>query len=131
MEKDGRKVILPVRFKLTQDEMEKYAPMLADRIAARSEDGMDAVVQRLKKVIRPDLPSQNKPASAKRDKTKKKPEEGGPERFSHTDQLLREHHLLLLQPADSSPDGSWTDRLADHEASQQGSRAEVHTGMDC
>lgn len=109
MEKNERKVILPVRFKLTQDEMEKYAPMLADRIAARSEDGMDAVVQRLMKVIRPDLPSQNKPANAKSDKTnkKKKAKEQGPERIPHTDQLLREHHLLLLQPADSSPDETW------------------------
>jgi len=57
-ESSGRKVILPVWFKLNFEDIEKVAPMLADRVAARSQDGMDAVVQRLIRVIRPDLSPQ-------------------------------------------------------------------------
>lgn len=110
---------------LTFEDVEKSAPMLADRVAARSQDGLDAVVQRLLKVVRPDLPSQNKPASAKSDNTnrKKKAKEQGPERFSHSDQLLREHRLLLLQPADSSPDGSW--QLIDWQTMKPASKSRV------
>ena len=122
-EHNGRKVVLPVWFNLTFEDVEKSAPMLADRIAARSQDGMDAVVQGLMKVIRPDLPSQNKPASAKSDKATKTKKERGPERGSHTDQLLREHQLLLLQPADSSPDGPW--QLIDWQTMKPASKRRV------
>ena len=123
-EHDGRKVILPVWFNLTFEDVVKSAPMLADRIAARSQDGMDAVVQRLMKVIRPDLPSQNKPPSAKSDKTnKRKAKERGPHGTSHTDQLLRELYLLLLQPADSSPDGPW--ELVDWQTMRPASKSRV------
>jgi hypothetical protein len=48
-----------VWFNLEFEDVEKVAPMLADRIAARSQDGIDAVVQRLIRVIRPDLVSQS------------------------------------------------------------------------
>jgi len=58
-ENHGRKVILPVWFNLSFEDVEKAAPMLADRIAARSQDGIDTVVQRLVKVIRPDLLPEN------------------------------------------------------------------------
>jgi DNA-binding response OmpR family regulator len=52
-ENGGKKVILPVWFNLSFEEVEKVAPMLADRIAARSQDGLDVVVERLVRVIRP------------------------------------------------------------------------------
>jgi CheY-like chemotaxis protein len=58
-ENNGKKVILPVWFNLEFEDVEKVAPMLADRIAACSQDGIDAVVQRLIRVIRPDLVSQS------------------------------------------------------------------------
>ena len=58
-ENDGRKVILPVWFNLDFKDVQQMAPMLADRIAARSQDGIAAVVQRLMRVIRPDLSLQS------------------------------------------------------------------------
>ena len=124
-EHNGKKVVLPVWFNLTFEDVVKSAPMLADRIAARSQDGMDAVVQGLMKVIRPGFPSQSKPASAKSDKTtkKRKVKERGPERSSHTDQLLREHQLLLLQPPYSSPDGPW--ELTDWQTMRPASKRRV------
>lgn len=124
-EHNGRKVVLPVWFNLTFEDVEKSAPMLADRVAARSQDGMDAVVQGLMKVIRPDWASQNKAASAENGKTTKtrKVKERGPERSSHTDQLLREHHMLLLQPPDSSPDGPW--QLIDWQTMKPASKRRV------
>lgn len=58
-ESSGRKVILPVWFNLSFEDVQRVAPMLADRIAARSQDGIDTVVQRLIKVIRPDISLQS------------------------------------------------------------------------
>jgi hypothetical protein len=56
-ESSGKKVILPVWFNLSFEDVAKEAPMLADRIAARSQDGLDIVVQRLVTVMKPDRPA--------------------------------------------------------------------------
>jgi len=43
----GRKVILPVWHKLGAEDVRKCSLLLADRVAARSEEGMEAVVNKL------------------------------------------------------------------------------------
>ncbi|MCH7936972.1 MAG: toll/interleukin-1 receptor domain-containing protein [Proteobacteria bacterium] len=43
-ERDGQKVILPVWLDIDRDEVADSSPMLADRLAARAEDGLEKVV---------------------------------------------------------------------------------------
>jgi prephenate dehydratase len=47
----GTKVILPVWHKVTRDEVGKYSPMLADRIAARTDSGLSFVVDEISRAI--------------------------------------------------------------------------------
>jgi hypothetical protein len=54
-EVDGKTVILPVWFGVTDSDVRSYSPVLADRIAACWEDGVLAVVLRILEVVRPDL----------------------------------------------------------------------------
>jgi hypothetical protein len=49
---DGRKVILPIWHNIEVDEIRQYSPLLADRVAAKSSDGLGVVVQRLLQAIR-------------------------------------------------------------------------------
>ena len=44
---EGRKVILPVWHEVSRDDVLRYSPPLADRVAARSEDGIERVVEKL------------------------------------------------------------------------------------
>jgi hypothetical protein len=46
-EVDGRKVILPVWHEVTLEEVRRYSPTLADRVAAKSSEGLEGVVHRL------------------------------------------------------------------------------------
>ncbi len=46
-ERDGKKVILPVWHQIREAEVRNWSPTLADRVAARTEDGLECVVQRL------------------------------------------------------------------------------------
>jgi hypothetical protein len=49
---DGReKVILPVWHHVTKEDVARYHPILADRKAALSEDGIDSVVQKIGEVM--------------------------------------------------------------------------------
>ena len=50
-EVDGLKVILPVWHKITRAQVEDFSPVLAGRVAARSEQGLDQVIEALMKVI--------------------------------------------------------------------------------
>jgi hypothetical protein len=52
LEVDGRKVILPVWHDIDADGVRRRSPTLADRIAAKSSDGLGVVVQRLLQPIR-------------------------------------------------------------------------------
>ena len=52
LEVDRRKVILPVWHEIGRDELVRYSPMLADRLAIRSDRGIDAVVKEILAVIR-------------------------------------------------------------------------------
>lgn len=46
-EVDGRKVILPVWHGVTFEEVQRYSPTLADRVAAKSAEGLEGVVHKL------------------------------------------------------------------------------------
>lgn len=50
-ETEGEKVILPVWHNITKDEVMNYSPMLADRMAASSAEGLESVVRKILKVI--------------------------------------------------------------------------------
>lgn len=52
LEIEGRKVILPVWHNIDVDEVRRQSPTLADRVAAKSRDGLGVVVQDLLRVIR-------------------------------------------------------------------------------
>jgi hypothetical protein len=54
-EMEGHKVILPVWHKISSSRIKKVLPMLADKYAPRSSEGVEAVAQKLIEVIRPDL----------------------------------------------------------------------------
>ena len=47
----GRKVILPVWLNVTAEDVRNYSLTLADRVAASSSDGLDAVVEKLVEAI--------------------------------------------------------------------------------
>lgn len=53
----GEKVILPIWHNLTREEVTKYSPMLADRYAALTSQGLDSVVKEVLRVIRPTGPN--------------------------------------------------------------------------
>jgi TIR domain-containing protein len=53
LEIDGRKVILPVWHELGANEVRRYSPMLADRVAIGSDKGLDAVVREILDVLQP------------------------------------------------------------------------------
>jgi len=54
-EMDGTKVILPVWHKMSAVRIKRALPMLADKFATRSSDGIEAVARSLLEVIRPEL----------------------------------------------------------------------------
>jgi hypothetical protein len=54
-ETDGETIILPIWYNVTDSEVRNYSPPLADRIAARWEDGPLAVTFRILEVVRPDF----------------------------------------------------------------------------
>jgi hypothetical protein len=47
----GEKAILPIWHEIDRDGVLKYSPPLADRIAGRSEEGIDALVQKIREAI--------------------------------------------------------------------------------
>jgi TIR domain len=52
LEVDGRKVILPVWHEVDASDVRARSPMLADRVAIRSDVGVDAVVREILAVLR-------------------------------------------------------------------------------
>jgi CheY-like chemotaxis protein len=54
-EQTEERLILPIWLDLTFEDVRQFAPMLADRVAARSQEGIEAIVQKVVAVIRPDL----------------------------------------------------------------------------
>jgi hypothetical protein len=51
-ETDGEKVILPVWHQVQKADVARHSPLLADRVAAKTSDGIDAVARQLVKTIR-------------------------------------------------------------------------------
>ena len=54
LEIGGRKVILPIWHGVTKADVAKFSPLLADRVAASSAEGMDSVVGKILKVVHQD-----------------------------------------------------------------------------
>lgn len=52
-EVDGSKVILPVWHRINAKEVRSFSPMLGDRMAVRSEEGLAIVVARILEVLKP------------------------------------------------------------------------------
>lgn len=50
-ERHGKKVILPIWHDITKEEVEKYSPMLAGRLAAQTKDGMRHTVDMIMSVV--------------------------------------------------------------------------------
>ncbi len=66
-EENGQKVILPIWYNVTAEDVKKFSPLLADRIAATWDNGLDSVVQSIVRVVNKDksqpatvLPKTNK-----------------------------------------------------------------------
>jgi hypothetical protein len=53
LEVNGRKVILPIWHEVSRDDVAGFSPILAGRVAARSTEGMDSVVNKILNVVRP------------------------------------------------------------------------------
>ena len=60
-EVQGHKVILPVRHGLSHEDLVKHSPMLADKLAASSADGVEAVARQILDAAQPHAP---KPSGA-------------------------------------------------------------------
>lgn len=54
-ETEGRKVILPVWHGVGPEEVRRYSPILADRVAAKTELGIEHAAVRILRVVRPDV----------------------------------------------------------------------------
>jgi len=54
LEIEGRKVILPIWHELRRAEVAKYSPMLAGKVAANTNEGIDLVVQKILTTINPE-----------------------------------------------------------------------------
>ena len=52
-EVDGDKIILPIWSRLTEQDVRRFSPALADKIAVRWEDGPEVVVGKILEVVRP------------------------------------------------------------------------------
>lgn len=52
---DGGKVILPIWVGVDEKQIRSFSPILADRIAGKWEDGIDAVLVKLIEVIKPEI----------------------------------------------------------------------------
>src|SRR6185312_12066440 len=50
----GQKVILPVWYRITREDILKHLPIQADKLAANSSDGIPSVARSLVEVIRPE-----------------------------------------------------------------------------
>lgn len=54
---DGQKVILPIWHKVTAEEVRRYSPILADRVAGSTAEGIEPLADRLVRAMRGDVQS--------------------------------------------------------------------------
>ena len=81
-EHDGRKVILPVWHKVNREYVLKFSPILADRLAVSTKEGIGKVVEEVLRAV--------KPSKAKQKVTPRKTEEeSGIGRLDHVISFLR------------------------------------------
>ena len=59
------KIILPVWHKVTRKDIEKFSPVLADRLSVSSSDGLDVVIQEILRVLNQKSDSTTLPISTK------------------------------------------------------------------
>jgi hypothetical protein len=50
----GTKTILPIWHQMTKEQILQFSPILADRVAAKTENGLDSVVKQILDIIKPD-----------------------------------------------------------------------------
>jgi len=62
LELNSEKKILPVWHNVTREYVARFSPTLADRVAASTAEGMDTVVHKILRVVRPDVEPVAKPA---------------------------------------------------------------------
>jgi hypothetical protein len=76
-EMDGNKVILPIWHHLTKEDVVKYSPLLAGKLSAPSDQGVEAVARDIYSVVRPNsappLTEPSPPVLGNRAETKAKP----------------------------------------------------------
>ena len=58
---EGRKVILPIWFNVNVKDVKKYSPILAGKIAARSDEGIQAIVKEILAAIESEGPEEREP----------------------------------------------------------------------
>jgi hypothetical protein len=78
-EMQGRKVILPVRHGLTQADVAKYSPLLADKLSTLTDKGVEAVAAEIFKVVHPHgtMPPSPSPAGTQAVRREPDPRESG------------------------------------------------------
>ncbi len=54
-ENDEDKVILPIWHNISEKEVRQYSPILAEKLAVRSDEGIEAVIRKILEVVKPDL----------------------------------------------------------------------------
>ncbi|MFH0887591.1 MAG: toll/interleukin-1 receptor domain-containing protein [Planctomycetota bacterium] len=52
-ELQGNKVILPIWHNIDHDEIMKYSPMIADKLAVKSSDGVEVIITKILEVVHP------------------------------------------------------------------------------
>jgi len=69
-ERDGQKVVLPVWLDVSCEDVTKYSPTLADRVAAKASEGLDRVADQLWNILKPHLGLENATSKPEEDKQK-------------------------------------------------------------
>jgi hypothetical protein len=117
LEADGRKVILPVLHGIDNGLLMQHSPLLSDRVAASTEQGLDAVAMAIvRAVLQPGSgsPSEASPGLAIR---LSRLLEGAPDRTAITT-FLAAHQVILDRAGASHPRALlvWRDSLTPHSS---------------
>jgi len=96
LEINGKKVILPVWHEITRKEIEQYSPILADRLAANTKDGVDSVVRDIVDVLDPTPPIIDPPP------TITPPEQGEKTHDSKNDEYITTYIRILRDNYDDN-----------------------------
>lgn len=103
-EQDGRKVVLPVWYGVDADDIRRISPMLADRFAARWDDGIDAVAAQLLRVVDPDRLARLHAESETKGKKTAEPQALRITSAAELTQILHHVYGFVFQNDDLHPD---------------------------